>query len=227
MSLNIVYMIYFFRYSLLIEDDAIPNPGFFDVLDHVITSHIETRMMRGDRVKVKETILYVKLYHPERLLGYIQPEPDRLTELCGIGFVLGTFSMLLYWNLIGYRYGLSYSKEMMVYGFMVLYFMAAAECIGRPHLLQFRMLFTPYLTSFMRAPECCTPAMLFPNGGAEIIARYLDTVECKKSYGKDMAIETFRRANRQYKTYMVQPNLVTHIGLYSSLRKAILDPFVV
>ncbi len=184
-------------------------------------------MVRGEQVKVNETILYVKLYHPERLLGYITLEPDRLTELFGIGFILGTVSMLLYWNMIGYKYSLSYSKEMLVYAVLVLYFMAMAEFIGRPHLLQYRNLFTPYLTSFMRAPECCTPAMLFPNGGAEIVARYLDTVECKQSYGKDMALETFRRANTQYKTYMVQPNLVTHIGLYSSLRKAILDPYVV
>ncbi len=65
------------RYALLIENDAIPNEHFFDVLEHVINEHLEYHIVQGNWVKVDEKILYVKLYHPEWLLGYLQLEPDR------------------------------------------------------------------------------------------------------------------------------------------------------
>ena len=66
------------RYALLLEDDAVPNEHFFDILEHVINGHLKNDMVRDGRTKPDETVLYVKLYHPEWLLGYLQLEPDRL-----------------------------------------------------------------------------------------------------------------------------------------------------
>lgn len=215
------------RYSLIVEDDAIPRDDFFKVVNHVVLEHLEYRSRRGDHEKVNETVLYVKLYHPERLLGYINLEPDRLTELFGIGFILGTLTMLMYEYFVISKLTLSYCQGVFMYCMFVLYFMLLAVCIGRPHIVEMRRVFSPFFYSFMRAPECCTPAMLFPAKGAKLVVQYLDSVKCSKGYGKDMALESFRTSRRDFKTYLVQPNLVSHIGLYSSLRLAILDPFIV
>ena len=215
------------KYSLIVEDDAIPHDDFFTIVNHVVEEHLEYRTRQGNYEKVDETVLYVKLYHPERLLGYINLEPDRLTELFGIGFVLGTITMILYQKLMISKLKLTRCQEVFMYCMFVLYFMLLVMCIGRPHLVELRRVFSPLLYSFMKAPECCTPAMLFPANGAKLVVQYLDSVKCSKGYGKDMALERFRTSRKYFKTYLVQPNLVSHIGLYSSLRHAVLDPFIV
>ncbi len=109
----------------------------------------------------------------------------------------------------------------------MLYFILVAGAIGRPHLLQLRFLFKPYLTSFMRAPECCTQALLFPNKGAQLVTQYLNSVTCRHGWSKDMALLAMEQENSQYKAYMVQPNLFTHVGIYSSLRHRVIDPYLI
>ncbi len=152
---------------------------------------------------------------------------DRLTELFGIGLAFGTIAAVLYKNLIGYNLRLSTSQELTAYVILILYFILSAGAIGRPHLLQLRFLFKPYLTSFMRAPECCTQALLFPREGAELVTRYLNSVTCRHGWSKDMALLAMEHENKQYKAYMVQPNLFTHVGIYSSLRQRIIDPYLI
>ena len=216
------------KYSLIVEDDAIPREDFFSVVHHVIDNHLEHRFRRGDFVKVNETVLYVKLYHPERLLGYLNLEPDRLTELFGWGFVLGTLLMVIYKKfIVPPKQAFSRSEECAVHMLFILYSMLLVICVGRPHIAELRRMFSPALYSFMSAPECCTPAMLFPATGAQLVIDHLNSVSCLRDFGKDMALEKFRHSKEHFKTYMVQPNLVTHIGLYSSLRRVVLDPFIV
>ena len=215
------------KYSLIVEDDAVPHEDFFTVLNHVIENHLEYRTRQGSYQKVNETVLYVKLYHPERLLGYINLEPDRLTELFGVGFVVGTLTMLLCQKFPVTKLKLTQREGVVVWCMFILYFMLLVICIGRPHIVELRRVFSPLFYSFMNAPECCTPAMLFPAKGAKLVVQYLDSIKCSKGHGKDMALERFRNSQKDYKTHLVQPNLVRHIGLYSSLRRAIIDPFIV
>ena len=216
------------KYSLIVEDDAVPHEDFFTVLNHVINEHLEYRTRQGNYEKVNnETLLYVKLYHPERLLGYINLEPDRLTELFGVGFVIGTLTMWLCQKFMVSRLKYSQRERVVAWFLFMLYFMLLVICIGRPHILELRRVFSPFFYSFMTAPECCTPAMLFPAKGAKLVVQYLDSIKCSKGYGKDMALERFRHSQNHFRTYLVQPNLVRHIGQYSSLRHAIIDPFIV
>ncbi len=213
------------RYSLIIEDDAIPRDDFFRVVHDVIQRQLDMRTRFGELETVNEALLYVKLYHPERLLGYLNIEPDRLPELFGIGFLFGTLMMLVYKKLVISEHSISIFHERLVFCVLCVFVMLVVICIGRPHVVEFRRFFSLY--SFMKAPECCTPAMLFPNQGAKLVADFLANTTCRRQFGKDMALEKFRHSKVDFKTYMVQPNLVTHIGMYSSLRRAVLDPFIV
>ncbi len=212
------------RYVLLIEDDALPIDDFFSVLDHALYMHLDWKKEGERYAQNTEDVTYVKLYHPERLLGYINLEPDRLTELFAIGFFFGTIVAVLYSKFIQNDEKSGYFWR--VWFVFFSYFVLVAMAIGRAHLVDYRRLFSPYLYTYVKAPECCTPAMLFPQNGARKVVDYLSRTTCGKRFGKDMALEKFKLESH-LRTYMIQPNLVTHIGMYSSLRSNILDPFVV
>lgn len=212
------------RYVLLIEDDALPNEDFYTVLEHLIKTRLDNHYVAGSLVPNPNPGLYVKLYHPERLLGFISLEPDRIPQLLSLGASLGSIAAVIYT-----RYFHRTVDTMPRYQLWVcfcVYFILVAWAIGRAHIFEFKRVFTPYLYNFVQAPECCTPAMLFPRDGAVRIMNYLNTVKCKWRFGKDTAIWVWQKRN-SIPAYMIQPNLVTHIGMYSALRKAILDPFIV
>jgi hypothetical protein len=58
----------------MLEDDAYPEAELFEVLDHILHQ-------RRKRLQEVQQALYFKLYHPERLLGYLNPEPERIVEV--------------------------------------------------------------------------------------------------------------------------------------------------
>ena len=60
-------------FILLMEDDAYPESDLFEVLANVLHSRVS-------RVPEFRSALFFKLYHPERLQGYFNPEPTRIVE---------------------------------------------------------------------------------------------------------------------------------------------------
>ena len=216
------------RYVLLIEDDALPEEDFFPVLQHMIHTRLDNHYVGGSLLPNPDPGVYIKLYHPDRLLGFISPESDRVPQLLSFGLVFGTIVALIYTRQT-WEDQSSEPRNWQVWQnwlWFFIYFVLVALAVGRVNLIQFRRLFSPNLYTLVAAPECCTPAMLFPNEGALQVATMLERVKCKMGYGKDAAIWRWRKTNK-ITGYMVQPNMVTHIGLYSALRTAILDPFIV
>ena len=211
------------RYVLLIEDDAFPKDDFFPVLEHVIFTQLDRKFVGGQLVPNPSPGVYIKLYHPERLLSFISIEPERLPELFAIGSLFGTIGAFVYSQCFPKS---SENNTKKIWFLMCIYFMLMALAIGRVNLGEIRRLFSPYLYSFVRAPECCTPAMLFPKEGAIRVVQHLQVTKCRKHFGKDTALDKWRWTNN-VQSYMVQPNMVSHIGMYSVLRTAILDPFIV
>ncbi|XP_072895016.1 post-GPI attachment to proteins factor 4 [Hemitrygon akajei] len=189
------------RHVLLAEDDALPHPDLFLVLGDVLG-----RRLRGRRP------LYVKLYHPERLQGYLHPEPARLVEWAGLGAVGGS---LLRWLLPARR-------SLGTLAALAALCMLAAELGGRVYLLELRRL-TPQLYALAPASHCCTPAMAFTAEGARRAMAYLGERRCRRGYAKDTALYEAAREHGE-EAYVVEPNLVTHIGLYSTLRGYIARP---
>lgn len=189
------------RNLLVLEDDALPTPDFFSVVRHLLSRRFARRS------------LYVKLYHPERLQRYWNPEPYRLLEWLGLGLVLAWALLLRFPS----RNGCSFTPSWPRLLFFTLYFMAAAELLGRHYLLEVRRL-SPQLYAVSPATECCTPAMLFPGNSSLRVAAYLDASFCTKGRAKDTVLYRLVRTLPGERAHSVEPNLVTHIGAFSSVR---------
>ena len=63
---------------LMVEDDTIPQIGFFTILRNILDE------------RELDSVAYIKLYHPDRLLGYLNPEPHRWLEWAALSS-LGVF----------------------------------------------------------------------------------------------------------------------------------------
>ena len=206
-------------YVFLLEDDAYPHSQLIPVLEHVIHYHIERRNAVGAQYR---NVTYVKFYHPDRLLGYLSLEAERIPELVGASVVFGTILFLFYMHVVA---GWKQNKVYVAWALCMAYCCLVCLFIGRQNLLELRRL-SPHLYQVTPAPSCCTPAMLYPKRGGEIIASHLKRVKCMRSFGKDMALEEIRK-RETFVGLLVQPNVFEHIGMYSSVREDMVDPFVV
>ncbi|NWR50554.1 TM246 protein, partial [Regulus satrapa] len=176
-------LVYNPEYILLVEDDAVPEEEIFSVLQHLFSARFSKPYLRD--------ALYFKLYHPERLQRYFNPEPMRILEWLGLGI----------WCLVA---------------FFALYSMALSELVGRHYGLELRRLH-PALYNVVPASECCTPAMLFPAASARRASAYLRGLRCRQGFAKDTALYSLLRGKGE-NAFVVEPNLVRHVGMYSSLR---------
>ncbi|CAG5947422.1 unnamed protein product [Menidia menidia] len=191
------------RNVVVLEDDALPRQDFFTVVKDLLSRRFALHT------------LYIKLYHPERLQRYWNPEPYRILEWVGLGLVGATALLLAvsHWNPCSFSFSLSAGHLL----FFTLYFMLVAELFGRHYLLEARRI-SPQFYAVSPATECCTPAMLFPGNASVRAAEYLDGSFCVKGNAKDMVIYQMARTIPGETSHSVEPNLVTHIGAYSSVR---------
>ncbi|KAK3596558.1 hypothetical protein CHS0354_010435 [Potamilus streckersoni] len=203
-------------YILLVEDDAVPRRELFPVLFNILKEYDNA----GIRNPRKQNVTFFKLYHPERLLGYISLEVERIPELISICVIVTSVFVMIYVNQIGYPTSMSFlCISIMVYSCLVLL------VIGRQNLIELRRM-SKFLYQITPAPSCCTPAMLYTNDGARIVSNYLNGVNCYPKFGKDTAIDTLLM-DKKLNAKLVQPNLFKHIGLVSAVRGEMIDPYVV
>lgn len=200
-------------YVLLVEDDALPHNDLFNVLETFIWKY--NRKCLSDL----EQVLYIKLYHPERLLGYISLEFERIPELISMAVLCAAVLTRIYtrWK--------PRTSLAAVFTTFTLISISVLLFIGRANIVELRRL-SRYLYQITPAPSCCTPAMLFPRQSAIITSNYLQTIHCKKDFGKDIALDKFVRKHG-HKTRYIQPNLFRHVGHYSSLRSDFINPYIV
>ncbi|XP_034996816.1 post-GPI attachment to proteins factor 4 [Zootoca vivipara] len=191
------------EHVLLVEDDAVPEEDIFPVLHHLLQVRFSKPHLRD--------ALYVKLYHPERLQRYLNPEPMRILEWLGVGMLGG--------SLLGFVYACAAgrpSPSWPVALFFALYSMLLVELVGRHYLLELRRL-APPLYNVVPATECCTPAMLFSAPSARRTLGYLKKLRCRSGFAKDTALYSLLRTKGE-RAFVVEPNLVRHVGMFSSLR---------
>ncbi|KFP83488.1 Transmembrane protein 246, partial [Apaloderma vittatum] len=191
------------EYILIVEDDAVPEEEIFAVLQHFLLARFSKPYLRD--------ALYFKLYHPERLQHYFNPEPMRILEWLGLGMFLGPVLSGVYSWAVG-RPGPSWPIVL----FFALYSMAVSELVGRHYLLELRRL-APALYNIVPVTECCTPAMLFSAPSAQRALGYLKELRCRRGFAKDIALYSLLQTTGE-NAYVVEPNLVRHVGMYSSLR---------
>ncbi|KAJ8002343.1 hypothetical protein DPEC_G00178890 [Dallia pectoralis] len=185
---------------LVLEDDALPGSDFFAVVRNLLSRRFALRS------------LYVKLYHPERLQRYLNPEPYRILEWVGLGLVGATAVLFVLTRCTPLS-----SVSAAHFLFLTLYVMVAVELAGRHYLLEVRRL-SPQLYAVSPATECCTPAMLFPGNSSLRVAEYLEGSFCFKGNAKDMVLYQMARTVSGGWAHSLEPNLVSHIGAFSSVR---------
>ncbi|XP_016345297.1 transmembrane protein 246-like [Sinocyclocheilus anshuiensis] len=186
---------------VVLEDDALPLTVFFSSVKNILSRRFALNT------------LYIKLYHPERLQRYWNPEPYRILEWMGLG-LFGAMMLLL---LLFHCTPLSFTFSPPHFLFLALYVMAVAELAGRHYLLEIRRL-SPQLYAVCPATECCTPAMLYPGNTSIRATEYLDQAVCTQGNAKDMVLYKIARSRPGEKAHSVEPNLIKHIGAYSSIR---------
>lgn len=197
------------QWLLLAEDDALPLSDIRAVLEHLIFVRLANRA---------ETVLSVKLYHPDRLLGYLRPTPGKVLELLCTGLLFGTLT----WGLMNcIRSKAVHGNQFLLYA-LVAYYALLALAVGRVNLLELRRV-SYQLFNLAPAPSCCTPAVLFTRHGAEAAMAYLDSTRCKAGRGKDTALEDLYRQT-SLRALILEPSSYVHIGVYTALRDSLVDP---
>ena len=219
--LNHTLTVYDPRYVFVIEDDALPTKNMFPVLQHVIGRHLDRKFVQGRLVANTDDVTYVKFFHPKWLLGYYSIDPERILGLLAFGCVCGTLLLGVYWH---QKRNISNSDLYIAWFLLIAFAILVAIAIDRSNLVWLRSIFGPEFYSYVPAPSCCTPAMLFPKRGASRVINYLSRVKSTRRLGKDSILDRLLYKFGM-KAYLVEPSTFIHIGLYSSLRGSIVNPW--
>lgn len=196
------------HYILMMEDDVMLNPNSFMTLTHLLRSRV---VLREDN---PIPWLFTKLYYPEKWQGYAY-EPDKVGELIGIALLGGTVLAFFAFKLSNRRCTTKTRiSALFVVGAMTSTIIVVL--IGRPYIQSWRS-FLPYTHRLVRAPDCCTQAVLYPASIVEGLAKYLSEVVCNIDFSVDLAIDAFA-SEHGLRRHLVEPNLCRHIGFVSTIR---------
>ena len=203
------------NHVIIIEDDAVPRRELLDVLKYVLDNRVEKKYISGDTVA--QDWAYVKLFYPDRWLGYTR-NCLQLLELASIGVVGGTLYLLAaLWFFPRPSYDLSrLRKKYKTFLCGALYCILVAVTIGRQNVHAVQRLST-YFYTVWPAPDCCSPAILYNAEAAIEISSHLAETTCSSRLSLDLAMSEYAHAHG-YTTLLVQPNLVQHVGLISTLK---------
>ncbi len=201
------------KYVLMVQDDALARNNFFEILHFVLMNTVEKRITSGERRHNEDEWAYLKLYYPDRWKGYAF-EIVPVLEMLAIASIGGSAFALVASACRRRAVGAISRWTHFLVGFV--YFACLAHMIGRPYVLEWRRLST-HTYAVVPAPDCCSPAILYPARKAQQLSWYLKNVTCHPKHPVDLAMDEFAKVH-QYKRYLVEPNLMQHIGMFSSLK---------
>ncbi len=197
------------KYAVVIEDDALPARDFISRLKFVL----QHRVARSG-----DSWAFLRLFYPEKYQGWGN-DPKIVVELIGSVILIATLLTCL--SVIVLRpthYSGTFSKWTLYVRFSLscvlsLYIL---RTVGRPHLLEVRKV-SAHFTSVIEAPGCCTPGVVYPRIHLQEVISYLQSVHCnKKDYPVDIALDDFAQTRGLHR-WLAVPNMMTHIGIISSL----------
>ena len=193
-------------YVLMIEDDALPLENFLKDLRFVLKNRLPWKSMKTNR-----DWAFLKLYYPEKWQGYGWPE---LPELIFFGLLGGCFGV---WVESKFRTKARTRRPSLFFTLLLwtVYFVLVIYNVGRAHWIELRKL-SPFMYAVVNGPGCCTPGVLYQRSHARELANFLRKVNCSDTYPMDVAIDDFAKKNN-LERYLVMPNMVSHIGVHSSL----------
>lgn len=195
-------------YMLISEDDALPHDDLLKNLDHIFTYRTP---------KFNNSFGFIKLFHPTRLNGYISPDINRLMEWFALAGLLEYITLAARY-ICGMRQEHGVFQRLLTF----LFFLVLLLAVGRINISVIRSL-SPHLHRLVPTPSCCVPALVYSHAGLNAMVNYLSSVECYKGFAKDTAMDEFG-AKTGYKNWFYEPNLYTHIGVYTTRRQKLVDP---
>lgn len=208
-------------YVLMLEDDVVPYDNIFEVLHYTTTQHKFIHNGHAEAaVGTTQKFSFIKLYYPERWQGYAN-EADRIIELACVGLSGGGLIFLMVFLCAKVcRLEFTYKTQVLYYGLSCFLMIFIALMVGRQNVMELRR-FSPQLFRLGPTPACCTPAMFYSSSIIPGLMKYL--LEHTEVH-KDLAIYDFIR-HYDIPGYILEPNLVRHIGMYTSLQDAHKSPF--
>merc|ERR1712142_598300 len=187
-------------YILILEDDVMVMPDIFSTLSSIIAYNTEKLS--------SSPWLDIKLYKPPRLRGFAwdtQPLIELLATSCIIALLVD-----LAFRLLGMRI-----PRNTLHRYLILYSMAMLTllAISRQHFMQWRRIH-PHLYAWHEAPNFGTQAVVYNRTSLRSAVDYLTTGPSKTAL--DFAISNFRH-KAGLGGYLLEPSLVRHIGVSSSM----------
>lgn len=215
-------------YVILMEDDSYPNDDFYQVLEHIIKTKLDTKIERGDRVENNERWGWVKLMIPYSLTQYHR-NWFFFCQWIALAFFTSGICCLIFEFYTKCTTISSYNSKIcptsvynassiVAFVFAFTYFMTIIWMIGRPYYIQMRTFSSPHLYALEPGTSCCTQAVLYRPEEIPGIVDYLKKTTCSPSLPLDFALDEYRETT-ELKQYLVSPNICRHIGFYSSIRQ--------
>ena len=198
-------------YVLMLEDDVVPDSDLLDVVNYALRQRLHVNHDEDVQTHQPREFSYIKLYYPEKWQGYAW-ELDRLVELICIGFIGAGFINSLTSILLIFC-GKHYSSNNNFNFFLGFFlFICIASLLNRQAILDLRRI-SPQLYKFGPSPRCCTPGMLY---NTKYLPKLMDFIIEHTEVNKDLAIYDFTE-HSGIPGFLIEPNLLYHIGMYSSL----------
>ncbi|CAF0798013.1 unnamed protein product [Adineta ricciae] len=225
------------NYFLLLQDDAEPvHEDFYSRFVSLIDSRVKHQWPKDGPRKQPA---FVKIYHPRWLIDYLHPSLYIIVQLIATSLFLTfmsfigfhTFQMIKqnkskYSN--HYTHGTSYNFVTRQLQYFIFYFLLITLVLILLNHSNVSWSWRSLHSSFYAiypAPSCCLPGVLYFRQTYQQVIDYLNSVKCQNGYAIDTAFDDLPKRT-QLQTYLVEPNLVHHIGLYSRLRHVYINPYL-
>ena len=195
-------------FTVVLEDDALPPQDFMKRLRFVL----DYRMSKNSDVWA-----FLKLFYPEKYQGWAR-DPNIVAELVGCSLFCGVSLTWLSLCLLSSSYTPRLSRHLSTVfrlAMSITFAVFMVVSFGRPHWIELRKV-DMHLSSVVQAPGCCTPAVLYANTHLQELVDYMSSIQCSRANPVDIAMDTFV-AERGLQKWLVVPNMVTHIGMVSSI----------
>lgn len=206
------------KYAVILEDDALPAKDFMLRLKYVL----QHRVLRDDK-----SWAFLRLFYPEKYQGWGNDSwivAELILDVVLMATLLTALSVISLPPTESFKQVLKAQCGLWRHRWIVL-FRFSLSCalslsllfvVGRPHLLELRKV-SVHLTSVVEAPGCCIQGVVYPNVHLKAVVSYLQSVHCSKGgYPVDIALDDFPK-KLGLKKWLVVPNMMTHIGMVSSL----------
>ncbi|CAF3976243.1 unnamed protein product [Adineta steineri] len=227
------------NHLLLLQDDAEPiHDNFYQRFLSLIDDRIKQQWPSTGH---RQQPAFVKIYHPRWLIDYLHPSFYIIIQLFATSLFLTSFSFICYYlfQIIkqachfkiknNYKNGNNWKSN--------------DKCFNNIHLIYFVLItlvlillnhsnvswtwrsLHPSFYAIYPAPSCCLPGVIYFRQTYIQVIDYLNSVQCHNGYAIDTAFDDLPKRIK-LQTYLVEPNLVHHIGLYSRLRHTYINPFL-